>query len=97
MNNPWGLTESEARVMTALAEYGWVVKVGESLNRSPVYLNNLITKITTQMYCATRIQAVVKWDRWYQSHVFDQKMHQVDVNLAHRLQQATRGEHEAAA
>lgn len=62
--NPWGLTKREGEALSALIEHGSSKASGTALGVTDKTIEALVTVAKRRMNLATRVQAVVLWDRW---------------------------------
>ena len=64
MNNPWKLTEAQANILGLLAKVGCDKLAARQLGVSSRTVETHVRNARKRMGIATRVVAVVVWDRW---------------------------------
>ena len=61
--NPWGLTDAEARTLAAIVEVGANKLAARRLSVDPSTVDQHLSAARKKIGAATRLQAVIEWDR----------------------------------
>lgn len=64
MNNPWGLSESQALAMQAYIENGTEKGAAYALNKNFRTVSTHIGRAMERMDARNRLHAALTWDRW---------------------------------